>query len=98
MAIDLLQTPYEYSENWKKKHDIELNTQPTPEENFTRDSIYALHRFQIKEDHPDVREKQERLKNFDGDSSKMMKLLKMHQRLLAMRDELAKKLNTVVLK
>lgn len=99
-AIDLIHSPFEFSSGWKEIWDIELQTQPTPDQNFLKDSISALHRFKLKKIIRMCEKNQERLKEFNekGDPSKMMKLLKMQQRLLAMRDELAKKLNTVVLK
>jgi len=100
LSIDLIHTPFEFSPNWKEFWDIDLQTQPAPEENFLEDSISALHRFKLKKIIKMCEKNQDRLKEFNekGDSVKMMKLLKMQQRLLAMRDELAKKLKTVVLK
>ena len=99
-SIDLIHTPFEFSPNWKVLWDIDLQTQPSPDENFLKDSISALHRFKLKKIIKMCEKNQERLKehNEKGDMVKMMKLLKMQQRLIAMRDELAKKLNTVVLK
>ncbi len=100
LAIDLVHSPYEFSPNWKEFWDIELTTQPSPDQNFLKDSISALHRFKLKKVIRMCEKNQERLKELKagGDDAKMMKLLKMQQKLLAMRDELAKKLNTVVLK
>jgi len=100
ISIDLIHTPFEFSPNWKAFWDIDLQTQPAPDENFLKDSISALHRFKLKKLIKMCEKNQDRLKDFNekGDTAKMMKLLKMQQRLLAMRDELAKKLNTVVLK
>lgn len=100
LAIDLVHSPYEFSPNWKEFWDIELTTQPSPDQNFLKDSISALHRFKLKKIIRMCEKNQERLKELKagGDDAKMMKLLKMQQKLLAMRDELAKKLNTVVLK
>jgi DNA primase len=99
-AIDLIHSPFEFSSGWKEFWDIDLQTQPAPDQNFLKDSISALHRFKLKKIIHMCGKNQERLKEFSekGDTAKMMKLLKMQQRLLAMRDELAKKLNTVVLK
>jgi DNA primase len=99
-SIDLIHSPFEFSPNWKVFWDIDLRTQPAPDENFLKDSIYALHRFKLKKIIKMCEKNQDRLKEFndEGDTAKMMKLLKMQQRLLSMRDELAKKLNTVVLK
>ncbi len=99
-SIDLIHTPFEFSPNWKAFWDIDLQTQPLPDQNFLKDSIYALHRFKLKKIIQMCEKNQERLKAFNEkeNTTKMMKLLKMQQRLITMRDELAKKLNTVVLK
>ena len=99
-SIDLIHMPFEFSPNWKTLWDIDLQTQPAPDENFLKDSISALHRFKLKKIIKMCEKNQDRLKEISekGDTKKMMKLLKMQQRLIAMRDELAKKLNTVVLK
>lgn len=99
-AIDLIHSPFDFSPNWKALWDIDLQTQPAPDLNFLEDSISALHRFKLKKIIKMCEKNQARLKEYndEGDTAKMMKLLKMQQRLLAMRDELAKKLKTVVLK
>lgn len=100
LAVDLIHSPFEYSENWKAKWEIILTTQPNPEDNFMLDSINALYRFKFKKIISMCGKNQQKLKeiNSEEDSSKMMKLLKIQQKLINMRDELAKKLNTVVLK
>ena len=100
LAVDLIHSPFEYSENWKAKWDILLTTQPDPENNFMKDSINALYRFKLKKIINMCNKNQQKLKeiNSSEDTGKMMKLLKVQQKLNSMRDDLAKKLNTVVLK
>ena len=100
LAVDLVQSPFEYSENWKAKWEIILTTQPDPEDNFMKDSINALYRFKLKKIIKMCRANQQKLEgiNSSGDADKMIRLIKIQQKLMAMRDDLAKKLKTVVLK
>jgi DNA primase len=100
LAVDLIHSPFEYSTNWKEKWDIILTTQVDPEDNFMKDSINALYRFKLKKIIKMCVKNQQKLKeiNSEDDTAKMMKLLKVQQKLNGMRDDLAKKLNTVVLK
>lgn len=100
LAVDIVQSPFEYSENWKAKWEIILTTQPDPEDNFMKDSINALYRFKFKKIIKMCEKNQQKLKDEDTkeDMARMMKLLKIQQKLMAIRDDLAKKLRTVVLK
>ncbi len=100
LAVDLVHSPFEFSENWKAKWEIILTTQPDPDDNYMKDSINALYRFKFKKIIKMCEKNQQRLKEIDSntDTGKMMKLLKVQQKLIGMRDDLAKKLKTVVLK
>jgi DNA primase len=99
LAVDLLSTPYEYSENWEKKWDIYLNTQKMPDENFVRDSEHALKRFRLKKIVRKCIENQEKIKELGkaGDVENMMLHMRLQQKLLEIRNELARELGTVVL-
>jgi len=99
LAIDLSSTPYEYSENWEKRWDIFLTTQRMPEENFAKDSASALKRFRLRKLSKMIEKNAEKIKEFSAAGSEEYLLhLKLHQRLKAVHDELAKELGTVVLK
>jgi DNA primase len=100
LAISILTSPNEYSPNWKDKHGIDLRTQPMPEKNFTRDSIYALNIFKLKKIDSTLAANQERIKTAQAadDMELMMKYLKVQTKLLSIRSELAKLTNTVILK
>jgi DNA primase len=99
LAVDLLSTPYEYSENWEKKWDIYLNTQKMPDENFVKDSEHALKRFRLKKIVRKCIENQEKIKALGkaGDVENMMLHMRLQQKLLEIRNELARELGTVVL-
>lgn len=100
LAVNLLSEPYDYSENWANKWDIYLRMQKMPEQNFLEDSIQALKRFKLRKimrmfDHNQVRINE---LTASGDSERLMAHLKVHQRLLELRNGLAAELGTVILK
>ncbi|RMG79457.1 MAG: DNA primase [Bacteroidetes bacterium] len=98
-AIDLLHSPFEYSPGWEK-HEIYLNTQKMPELNFKMDSQSALFRFKLQKVIRLCEKNQEKLKTLQAEKEfdKMVKILKVQQRLHEIRNELADSLGTVVLK
>lgn len=99
LAVDLIQSPYEFSENWKEKWDILLNTQAAPEENFMKDSIYALNMFKFRKIIKMITKNQEKLKNYSADAADTyMKHIKIDMKLKKIRDEIAKKYGIVVIK
>ena len=100
MAISILSSPNEYSPNWWDKHEIQLRTQPMPEENFEKDSIYALNMFKLKKIDKTLKANQDRIKiaQESKDAELMMKYLKVQKKLLTLRSDLAKLTNTVILK
>ncbi len=99
LAVDLISQPIEYSENWEKKWDIYLNTQKMPEENFSKDSQHALKRFRLKKIVRKCKENQELINQYgkSGEMEKMMLHMKVQQKLMDIRNELANELGTVVL-
>ncbi len=99
LSIDLISSPYEYSENWEKKWDIYLNTQKMPDDNFIKDSQNALKRFRLKKIIRKCAENQEKIKNLgkEGDVENMMLHMRLQQKLIEIRNELANELGTVVL-
>ncbi len=99
-VLDIVASRYELSPNWLEKHGIELQTQKMPEENFTDDSINALLRFKFKKVVKMCEANQQKLRQLtsDTDPNQLMLLMKMQQKLINMRNDLAKQLKTVVLK
>ncbi|MEM6318398.1 MAG: DNA primase [Bacteroidota bacterium] len=100
VATNLLTSPYEYSPGWEERFDHPLQTQKMPDENFTKDSIYALRRFKLKKVIKMCHKNQEKIGELQkkNDLTKLMKLLKKQQKLMAIRNELAAQMNTVVMK
>jgi DNA primase len=99
LSVDLIQSPYEYSENWKEKWDILLNTQDAPEDNFMKDSIYALNMFKFRKIIKMIAKNQEKLKDYSADAGdNYLKHLKIDMKLKSIRDEIARKYGIVVIK
>jgi len=98
IAVDLISSPWEFSDGWAER-DIFLQTQKMPDLNFSEDGEQALKRFKLKKIIGMYNKNQERVKNMnnDPDINKMMRLLKVQQKLMSMRDELAAELKIVVL-
>ena len=99
-AASVLSSPYDYSDNWEIKWGRKLETQELPDLNFLLDSHNALKRFKLKKVMRLCEHNQDLIKKAseNRDDSTMMKHLKIHQKLIEMRNNLAKELNTVILK
>lgn len=99
IAIEFCSSPYDFSENWEKKWGIRLETQPVPEENAEQDMHQALYRFMLRKFKKMSDENLEQIKKFKekGDESSLIKHLQVQSMLIQRRNEIAKKLNTVVL-
>ena len=85
---------------WEIKFQRPLETQKAPDLNFTEDSKQALKRFKLRKIIKLCDQNQEiiRRSSDTGDMSTMMKHLKIHQKLMEMRNSLAAELKTVVFK
>lgn len=100
LAVNLLSEPYEFSENWAKRWEIYLRMQKMPEINFQEDSLQALKRFKLRKIMRMSERNHTRIKELTaaGDMDRLAAHLKVHQRLMEIRNELALELGTVVLK
>lgn len=100
LSSSLLMTPYDYSSNWLEKLHRPLETQKDPEINFHRDSEQALKRFKLRKIMKLCDQNQDiiRKSSDTGDMSTLMKHLKIQQKLIEMRNNLAAELKTVILK
>lgn len=99
LAVNLLAFPFDYSENWEKRYDIYLS-QKHPEQNFDKDSEQALFRFKLRKV---IRMCDRNLQeltalNNSADAEQIVAHIKVQQKLNGMRNEIAEKLKTVVLK
>jgi DNA primase len=99
LAVDLLHSPYEYSDGWEKR-ELYMHSQKMPDENFTKDSMSALLRFKLKKVMKLSEKNQQKLKGLspNDDITQIMRLLKVQTKLNEMRNELADELGTVILK
>jgi DNA primase len=95
VAVDLLHSPYEYSEGWEK-HEIFLRSQKKPELNFSKDAEKSLKQFKRKKIEKTIAKNQVRIKD-EKDPKKLMRYMKVHSKLLAMRNELAVDLGARIL-
>lgn len=100
LAINLLASPWEYSRNWEEKWNYPLQNQPMPDLNFNADARYALDRFKLRKllKMCDVNLARIKSASDSGDVDNMMRYLKIQQKLNETRNELAKRVGTVVLK
>jgi len=99
-AINVAISNYEYSPNWKKMWDIDLQTQPIPEDNFLKDSINAINIFKLRKVEKMIVKNQQNLKGYTDDQElkDYSKYQKIHLKLEAIKIELSKKLGIVILK
>lgn len=99
LAITLLTSPYDFSPNWEDKWNYPLQNQPMPELNFSLDVRQALDRFKLRKvlKMCEVNLGRVRSTSESGDTEGMLRYMKIQQKLYEKRDELAKRLGTVVL-
>ena len=93
MAVTLCAEEFEYSPNWEEMHNIDLRTQPKPEDNFFTEAMQAIKYFKLSKIKSMMKENREKMKEKDAD---VILLVKTHQRLLEIRNELAKDLRIVL--
>ena len=98
LAIDMVSTPYEFSENWEKRWEVILN-QKAPEENFIIDSAHGLKRFRLRKLTRLCQENVDKLKELTANNEleELVLYMKLQQRLQTLRNGLANELGTVVL-
>lgn len=98
LAINLLTSPYEYSENWAKK-EVFL-AQKDPSENFIKDSEACLMRFRLQKITKICENNKEKIKELTqkGEMEEIVTFIKVQQKLTNIRNELAAKLGTVIVK
>lgn len=99
LALELLFTPYEYSENWENKYQLYLETQPRPEKNFKNDAYQAILRYQFVRFNQQCKLNQKRIEELmlqNVHHEELKHLLKVHKKLLDYRNEIASKLKVVI--
>jgi hypothetical protein len=95
-----LTSPWEYSPNWESKWNYPLQNQKMPDLNFDADVRYALDRFKFRKllKMCDVNLVRIKAASDSGDMEALTRFLKIHQKLNETRNELARRVGTVVLK
>lgn len=101
LSIDLVagMEQHEFSAGWERLN-VFLNTQELPEKNHVADAKSGILRFKLKKIERMIAKNHKDLKKVQSDKndSDILILMTVHQRLIEKRGELAKQLNTVVLR
>jgi DNA primase len=100
LAVNVISTPYEYSANWEKLN-VFLSSQKMPEENHVADAKSGILRFKLRKIERLMEKNQQEIKKIQegsGDIEDLIKLIKVQQKLIHMRGEIAREQNIVVLK
>lgn len=98
LAMELLISPYEYSENWEKRWQLVLQTQPHPDKNFYNDATQSILRFKLKKFNRKLKENQQKISE-SAETEKeddTILLMQVHQKLLQTRVEITNALRTVI--
>lgn len=98
MTVDLISSPYEFSENWEKKFEIFLN-QKDPDENFIEESKKVLKHFRLKKITRILKRNQKKMEELSekGEGEEAERYLVVHAKLKAIHQKLAKELGIVIL-
>ncbi len=98
LASTVLTSPYEFSENWELKHEVFLN-QRKPEDNYFKDAEAAVKRLKLRKLGRIIADNHAKMKAINqGDVEQLLPLIKLDQKLKAMRNQLAGELGMVVVK
>jgi DNA primase len=98
-AVNLISSPYEFSENWGERFEIFLN-QKTPDENFKEESERVLMHFRLRKITRICEKNRKKIKELseEGKHEDSIKYLRVQVKLDKIRIELAKDLGIVVVK
>ncbi len=99
LALDLLNSPWELSPNWEERYNYPLQNQKMPDLNFDLDMRQALDRFKLRKLNKmcDLNLVRIRSAADAGDADSLDRYLKIQQKMLEARNELARRAGTVVL-
>ncbi|MFI5134796.1 MAG: DNA primase, partial [Chitinophagales bacterium] len=93
LAMEIVSSPYVLSENWNKMHDIYVKV---PSENFINDVKNSLNRFKIRKVMTMMTENLKELKTVQGNPEEESHFLRLHQQLTEWKQQLGKRMGTVV--
>jgi len=94
LAVDLVSYPYEYAK-WSEK-GMELQTQKMPDDNYVNEANQLSIRLNYRKMEKIINENLVRLKELDSSSDEYLVTLKVHQKLLEQRKQIAELLNNVI--
>jgi len=93
LAMEIVSSPYVLSENWNKMHEIYVKV---PSENFVNDVKNSLNRFKIRKVMTMMTENLRELKTVEGNPEEESHFLRLHQQLTEWKQQLGKRMGTVV--
>ncbi len=97
LAINLMTSPYEYSENWEQKHEIFLD-QKMPEENYIKDAEDSVKKLKVKKLKKKLESVKQKIQELSAQGSdEVMTYMKLWAKIKEMHDSIAKDLNSVIL-
>ena len=98
LTINILSEPWDYSPNWEGMWNYPLQNQKMPDLNFDLDMKQALLRFKLLKVNKMCDQNLARIKaaSLAGDDESMMRYMKVQQKLLATRNDIAAKGGTVI--
>ena len=98
LAIELLSVPFEYA-SWDE-HDLPLQIQLHPDDNFKKDALNAILRLKLKIIMDHIRQNQERITQLqeEGNEEEMIIHVRLHSQYLMLRDQITSQFKNVVLK
>ena len=98
LAIELLSVPFEYA-SWDE-HDLPLQIQLHPDDNFKKDALNAILRLKLKIIMDHIRQNQDRITQLqeEGNEEEMIIHVRLHSEYLRLRDQITAQFKNVVLK
>ncbi len=98
LAIELLSTPFEYA-SWEE-HDIPLQIQLHPDDNYKKDALNAILRLKLKILMDHIQENMALIARFqeEGNEEDMIIHMRMHNEYLQLREQITSQFKNVVLK
>lgn len=98
LAIELLTHPYEYA-SWEE-HDIPLQVQLHPDDNFVKDAHHAILRLKLKVVMDQIEENRRKIEELqsEGKEEDLAIHIRLHYDLLNIREQITAQFKSVVLK